>query len=133
MTLTPTQIGSDVNEIIRQHGTFCTIRYWAAGSEAYTVTDYDDATLANGSSTVISGGCLAFPLSKSDSVYVQQGLLKMDDMKAYFAGSITLTPNAVLTIGNTGSLYDVLPDNIRRYDFSGVTVYQTAFVRKQPQ
>ena len=131
--MTPSQLGSDINEVIVRHGMTATFRNWNLGSEVYNAADYDNATFNTGSALVTSGAIMVQPLAKSDQVYVEAGLLRQDDLKGFIVGSISLTAHAEITVGNNGSTYDVLPKNIERWDMSGTTIYQIVYLRKQLQ
>ena len=129
MAWNPRQAGSDFNEVIRRQGTDVTIRFWPAGSLIFDTTEYDDVVRFAGSSVIESGGTILLPLGRSDLAYVEQGKLNSTDVKMYFAGSLNVVPNAEITVGNTGSIYTILPDGIKRHEISGIVVYQEAFGR----
>ena len=129
---TPTELREDFNTVIDENGTPITVRYWSTGSIFYTATDYDDEALNTGSSTVISGAGIIMPVGPGDTQYIHQGKLLADDMKLFVAGSLTLISNARITVGNTGSVYEVVPDMLQRWDVSGTTIYQKAFIRTRP-
>lgn len=132
MALTPAQAGSDFSEIVRLHGIPITILYWPQSSIFYQ-TDYDQERTPATSGTTISGGAIIQPIGTGDAQYLEQGKLQKDDMKMYVAGSLTMPSNSIITIGNTGSKYDIVPDTIRRWDLSGTTIYQQAFIRTRPE
>lgn len=124
---TPTELRSDFVEVVNENGTDCTITSY--GTITFG-TGYDDEQLISASGATISGGIILLPIGESDRQYVEQGLADWNDSKAYLAGSIATRENMVLTIGNSGSLYEVLRNGIMRYDVSGTTIYQRLFLRK---
>jgi hypothetical protein len=126
---TPEQARTQFNSIIQKYGTPCAIQYWTNGSIAYSSSDYDDQLLNAGSSTVVSGGCIIQPIGQGDAQFVEQGVLQRDDVKMFLAGSIAIVSNAQVTIGNTGSIYNIVPDTIQRWDLSGTTIYQVVYLR----
>lgn len=128
----PDTMQGQFNGIVDNFGTVCTIQYWSAGSIYYTAGSYDDETLQAGSSTVISGGCILQPIGQGDTQFIQQGKITIDDAKAYFAGSLTVISNAIVTIGNTGSQFTIIPDTIQRWEVSGAVIYQKAYLRTLP-
>ena len=130
--VTTNEMRSQFNRIMTRYGTSCNIRYWAVGSSFYSTSDYDEETLAAGSSSNISGLIVIQPIGAGDLQYLEQGKIQRDDVKGFIAGSINFLANARVTIGNTGSVYDIIPDYIRRWDMSGTTIYHEVFLRSRP-
>ena len=93
-------------------------------------TGYDDEQLVSASGTNTSGAGILQPIGAGDRQYVERGLVTWNDSKLFLAGSIGISGNSVVTVGNAGSLYEVLPQGIQRWDVSGVTIYQTAYIRQ---
>ena len=124
---TPSELRNDFNETIDENGIPCTITNYP--TITFTNTGYDDEQLVSASGTATSGGCLLLPIGASDRQYVEQGLVLWNDQKAFLAGSLPISGNSIILVGNAGSLYEVLPQGIKRYDVSGTTIYQTAYIR----
>ena len=124
----PSELQSDFNDVVNENGIPC--RFVNYDTTTFTTTDYDDAQLASASGTAVSGGGIIQPIGASDKQFVERGLVNWNDSKLYFAGSIATNPNMLVTVGNTGSLYFVLPEGIKKWDVSGTTIYQMAFVRR---
>lgn len=125
--VTSTELRSDFNDVIDENSTPVRIVYY--DTQTFT-TGYDDEQLVSASGTAVSGGCIIQPIGPSDRQYVERGLVDWNDSKIFLAGSIDTRQNMVLTIGNTGSLYEVLNNGLWRYDVSGTTIYQRLYIRK---
>ena len=124
---TPTELRDDFNTVIDENGTSCTIRNYP--TITFTNTGYDDEQLISASGTLTSGGCVLMPIGPSDREYFERGLVTHNDSKLYLAGSIGVSGNSVITVGNTGSMFEVLPQGVKRYDVSGTTIYQIVYAR----
>ena len=125
---TPTELRTDFNNVIDENG--ISIRIINYPNIGFANAGYDDEQLISASGTSTSGGCIHMPIGPSDRQYVEQGLIMWNDSKMFIAGSIGISGNSVIAIGNTGSLFEVLPQGILRYDVSGTTIYQKVFIRQ---
>ena len=125
---TPNELATDFNTVIDENGIPCTITYYP--TKTFTNASYDDEQLVSASGTTISGGIIMLPIGPGDRQYIEQGVADWNDSKAFLAGSLALQQNMVITVGNTGSLYEVLTNGLLRYDVSGTTIYQRVMLRK---
>lgn len=69
-------------------------------------------------------------MAGGDVKYMEQGLLRSDDKKMFVHGSISITTHSLITIGNNGSQYTILPQGVVPHEISGVNIYQTAYIRQ---
>lgn len=125
---TPIEMQSGATRVFESYGTPVLVTNYP--TITFDADGYDDEQLISASGTSTSGAGILQPIGNSDRSYVEAGLVTNNDNKLFLPGSIPVSGNSQLTIGNTGSLYQVLPQGIRRYDVSGVTIYQTVFVRE---
>jgi len=124
----PSDFLNDFSQVIEQNGTPMTVRYWALSSLGFN--EYSEMQRNNGSSTVASGGIILQPLGKNDGDYIREGTLTGQEHRAFIHGSITVNPNMEVTIGNTGSVYEVVsPPGIKDWDVSGTTIYHDCYLR----
>ena len=131
-TPTAADLQTDFNNAVTEFGTPVTITYWVPGSVVYNTGSYDRGYQNTGSGATLSGLGIIQPIGRGDAQYVQQGRLYQDDLKLYLAGSPIIDGNAQVTIANTGSLYDIVPDTIQRWNMLGSTIYQVAYLRTRP-
>lgn len=124
---TPNELRNDFNSVVDENGIPITITNYP------TITfgaGFDDEQLPSSSGTSTSGGCILQPIGAGDRQYVERGLVTWNDSKMFIAGSLPISGNSLITIGNTGSYYEVLPQGIIQYQVSGTLIYQTVYVRQ---
>ena len=114
--------------MITANGIPIQVRYWVIGSLGFN--EYSEMLRNNGSSTLVSGGCILQPLGNNDQSFIQQGNLTGQEYHAFIHGSITVNNDMEVTIGNTGSIYEVVsPPGIRTWDVSGTSIYHDCYLR----
>lgn len=130
-TLTASDMQASVVNLLNSPiSTPITIQYWNTGSVFFNTGSYDVGYYNTGSANVVSGLGVLQPMGRGDASFIHQGRLQQDDVVLYFTGSIIVDSNARITVGNTGSVYDVVPDiMVQRWDISGTTIYQKAYLR----
>ena len=129
----PSGLRADVKTLMESYGTPITIKYYTATT--YSGTSYDEEYYFVASGTTISGAAIVQALNSSkmaggDVKYMEQGLLRSDDKKMFVHGSISITTHSLITIGNNGSQYTILPQGVVPHEISGVNIYQTAYIRQ---
>ena len=125
---TPQELITDINEIIKEIGTPTTFTTY--GTQTFATGGYDDEQLPVSSGTTFSGGAIIIPIGQADKQYVEQGLVNWNDTKIIVTGSLLLKTNMLITLGNTGSYYEVLPRGIMSWTISGTNVYHEVFLRQ---
>lgn len=125
----PSDLRADFDNALNSIGIPITIRYFTY--ETYSGTDYDEEYLATASGTTVSGIGAFFPIDQNDSKFIEEGKITHADKKIYITGSIETRSNMLITVGNSGSEYHVLPKGIFDYDISGTTIFKKCYIRMQ--
>jgi len=136
-----TDMIADFDKSVTEHGTTILVKFYTASGTVFggTGSEYDDdvySTLWSQSGNNVSGVAMIQPLNRdtagNEYKMVEQGILKFDDRKIFITGSL-IDPmpsdsKVRFTIGaNTWAL---LPEGLRPWDISGVTIYWSGFVRQ---
>lgn len=125
---TPDELRTDFNTVVDDNGLPCLITNYT--TQTFNSSGYDDEQLPSISGTAVSGGCIIQPIGPSDKQYVERGVVLWNDTKMFIAGSLNISANSTVVVGNTGSMYQVLPQGIVRHDVSGATVFQEVYLRQ---
>jgi len=100
-------------------------------TRTYTDSDYDIETLSGG--VVTSGIGMIQPLSLkqggAELMYLEQGLLKEQDSRLFVTGSIDIQSDSRITVGDGGSVYNIIPPGVIPWTISGTDVYKKAYIR----
>lgn len=127
----PSGLRADVSSLLDAYGTPITIKYYTANT--FSGTSYDEEYFFVASGLTVSGAgivqALSDKMSGGDKKYLEQGLLRTDDKKLFIHGSINITTQSLVTIGNNGSQYTILPQGIIPHEISGINIYSTAYMR----
>lgn len=100
-------------------------------TSSFSGADYDDEYITLAGSHYGSG--TFFPVTLKDSYggmekkYLEEGKIKIDDLKLYTPNSLTITSNSKVSIA--GSIYKVLPMGILNYSVAGSGVYNKSYIR----
>jgi hypothetical protein len=121
------EVKSDFGRLGSDYGAAFSMRL---KTRSYSGADYDDEILAN-SGTAVTGSCLVFPLGKTgeDFNYVEQGLVKADDKKAYFAASVQVENNADIVV--LGGSYIAVENGIFTQSVQGTEIFKKVFMRRK--
>ena len=124
-TNTPSDMRSDFQRVIDEHGTTITMTKHLV---VYSGT-YNESYYKTGSDTTTSGLAIFIPIGPSDAQVLPQGQASLYPRTMYVHGSTDLTADTHVRDG-TGSLYEVIPGmGIMDYVVSGTVIYRKAHVR----
>lgn len=122
------EMRADFENVILEHGMPITVQYWPIGSIGFN--DYNEAQKNTGSAVSYSGGAIIHPINSNDAGYNKQGILGNQNFKMFLHGSLITDPNMLITLGNTGSVYEVVdPNSITSWEVSGTVVYHEIHCR----
>ncbi len=131
--ITAASLGIEVAKALH-YGTLCRLKYYEG-----TLTDanYDSDVVLTSSGTDVWVSGLFQPLDSTrgsvDEELVQQGQLKFNDSKVYFAGSIATSGNVKIGIGSPNNdQYEIIPDGVIGWEMTGGLVYKKVYIRVLP-
>jgi hypothetical protein len=94
----------------------------------------DDETQTLVGSQFVSG--IVFPIrnkfGSQEALLLEQGVLFTKDKALFINGSVSLSGNVLIGLGNpvgTGEVYSVVPNGIFPYTVGGSTIYNKVFIR----
>jgi len=134
----PTALRNDFKEAVQEFGEVVRFRYFN-GSRATTSYDDDVAMVTSGTDLFVSG--IINPIDKglrgsNESVLMQQGLLKNNDLRCYIEGGVA-EASGNWRIGRGGSPapgtneYSLATENgVIAWDVGGTKIYDKIYLRK---
>lgn len=118
---------TDFNAILAVNGTPYSAQN---GSLVFTAGGYDDQTTWTASGATITGSCLVFPIDGkggSDAKYIEQGIIKLEDLKAYLPSGAQVLSNAEFVV--QGGSYWI----VTQYDqkIENTLIYRKIYLRSR--
>lgn len=106
--------------------------------DTYSGADYD-VGFPTATGNWISGETMVFPIKSdsagTDSKYLEQGRINLNDSKMFLAGSINLILDSAsggrykIEIPIGGSVFKILPEGIINYPSVGSPIFRKAYIR----
>ena len=122
----PAEMRTTFNNIVGQYGERIVSYQF---SVTYTNPYDEESQTLSGS---IMGSAFWLPVSEGrngeDYKYIEQGLIRLDDVKLFYSSGTTLTPNDIVAIPSLAGSFSVV--KIFNWTVNGNHIYNKAYLRR---
>lgn len=133
------EVITDFNDVLDTYGVQVSFHFFTGSGISATDYDYPNAAPPSAwlqSGNAVSGALIHFPLrgntAGEDFKFMEQGILRYDDRKIFFAGSIytEMPTNGKLRIQIGTKRWELLGEGIRGYMLGSTNVYYEGYIRE---